>query len=449
MLKLSRRLLQFTGCTLVLFIVAFQGNTAEIDNNVTNMTEDSAMIKQGETLFQQACASCHGRDLSGSTGFNLKDGEWIHGDRPSEILNSINKGFMQAGMPGFSEVYSEQQLQSVVAFILSKREGFAGLTYKIYQMKGNSDRIIEPEKLIKSGKLASNIADFRLAEIQDYSIEFEGDFYTSEDLDTRIWIQRGKPLDLNIEVDGKLVESSGGWNPLWKLARGKQRLKITYFSGTNKPGERNVSMVVTNADMSIKFFPISVRGKAILSDNKVDVKASNKTRVQRKKILNIPPYSISVGLPSKMNYAFNTRLCSIVGMWEGDMLNVGPNINGRGEDGSLPLGTWLFQFPQVLQHDATGEVKCRYKGYKMVNDEPVFSYQLDGTEYQLFASSKYQGELSFHYQTKNFSQSMLSLSLPELADFSWATDNNKAIGNQADISSDTQGNFVISIQKNN
>lgn len=448
MLKTSRRALQVYSCVLMLSIVAFQGNTEELDDKILNMTDDPIALKQGGTLYQQSCTSCHARDLSGATGFNLKDGEWIHGNKPSEILDNIKTGFMKAGMPGFGSVYSEHQLQSVVAFILSKREGFDDLSYKIYQMNDTSDRKATPEKLIKSGKLSSNIADFNLPEIQNYSIEFEGDFYTRQNEDTKIWVQWGKPIELEVEVNGKDVERIGQWSPVWKLARGKQHLKVVYYSGTNKPNQRNVSLIVGNADMSIKLFPISERAKQVLSDIKVEVIATNKTRIQRKKIHKIPAYSISVGLPSKMNYAFNTRTCSIVGIWEGELLNVGPNVNGRGQDGSLPLGTRLIEYPQSLQHEQLEGIKCQYQGYRMVNQEPVFSYRINDSEYQLLASSKYQGDLSFHYRTKNPSQLELSVSLPTLKNFSWLINAKTTDDSQAVVSADESGNFTISVKKN-
>lgn len=448
-LKLSCRAIQIASASLLLCVFAIQGHSAEIDRNIIDMIEDPMVLTQGEKLYQQTCASCHSRDLSGATGFNLKDGEWIHGNKPSQILNNIKNGFMKAGMPGFAEVYAEQQLSSVVAYILSKRQGFDGLTYKIYQMKDKLDRQIAEDKLIKSGKVASNVADYALPEIQDYVIVFEGDFYTPKDEDTKVWVQWGKPLEINIDVNGRRIERVGQWNPTWELARGRQRLKITYYSGNNKPKQRNISLIVTNVDMSIKLFPISEKGRSVLADNKIELKATGKTLVQRKKIVKIPTYSISVGLPSKMNYAFNTRSCSIVGIWQGDMLNVGPNVNGRGQDGSLPLGFWLFHSPTSLHHEESDKATCRFKGYKMVNDEPVFTYMIGAIEYVLFASSNYQGQLSFHYKSKNLSQSSLALSLPEIKDFKWVTDAKTVTGNQVKISSDRQGMFTVSVQNNN
>ena len=149
----------------------------QYDNKITAMSQDIKMTTEGKTLFNQVCASCHSKDLSGATGFNLKDGEWIHGRQPSQIIKNIKNGFASAGMPGFAGVYSEPQLESIVAYILSKREGFDGLTYKLYQMNTSEDKEVTPSKLIKQGELPTNLVNLQLPEVEHYLIEFEGDFY--------------------------------------------------------------------------------------------------------------------------------------------------------------------------------------------------------------------------------------------------------------------------------
>ena len=40
-----------------------------------------------DQVFEQLCASCHGKDLSGGVGGSLIDGEWKHGGSDEELLN--------------------------------------------------------------------------------------------------------------------------------------------------------------------------------------------------------------------------------------------------------------------------------------------------------------------------------------------------------------------------
>ena len=108
---------------------------------------------------------------------------------------------------------------------------------------------------------------------------------------------------------------------------------------------------------------------------------------------------------------------------------------------------WLFQFPKTLKHEQSNDVKCHYKGYRIVNDEPIFSYQLGMTEYQLSASSKQQGQLSFHYQAGDLGHSTLPVSLPDLVHFDWLVNNSTITEKRADVAADSQGKFTVSVKK--
>lgn len=437
---------------IILIILAFSASvsTKLLASNPTPQDSTGTNEQdQGKILYEQACAACHSRDLGGAFGFNLKDGEWIHGNTAPEIIQNIKNGFLSAGMPGFKDTYSQQQIESIVAYLLSKREGFNNLAFKLYQMKDADDRIINDNKLIKSGQLAHNLADFQLPEVQHYIIEFEGDFYTPKNYPTRVWIQWGAKTDITFEVDGEEIERDnrfGAWVPTWPLKLGKQHLKITYHSGHDKPHMKNVPLIVTNDDMSIKLFPASTRAKSIMLGKKLELKATTKPIVQRIKTMKLPAYSIAVGLPQKINFAFNTRQCAVVGLWQGEMLNIGPNIAGRGEDASLPLGDWLFHYPQSLQHKSTP--KCQYMGYRLVADNPVFSYQIDGVEYQLSAEANGSNGIHFNYSTSDLTSSVLQLDIPKTHTLTWQSNQGIATGTNLSITANSKGKFTLSATLN-
>ncbi|NVK26098.1 MAG: cytochrome c [Gammaproteobacteria bacterium] len=410
------------GFSFILMVVSNLGSATELDDMITAKVQQPEVLSQGQTLFEQICASCHGKDLTGGSGFNLKDAEWVHGSKPSQIINNVKTGFMNAGMPGFGAVFTEPQLQSIVAYILSKREGWSDLTYKLYQLDDENDKDITEDKLIKTGSLPKGLADYSIPEIQHYFIEFEGDFYAPTDIDSQIWLEWGFPHEVNMYVDGEQVERTGSpWYPTWRLKRGKQHLRITYRSGTTKPQQRNLVMLGTTLDLKVKLFAVSSRAKAILEGKKYEVKAESETVIQRKRIHELPPFSISVGLPSKMNYAFNTKSCSIVGLWQGELLNIGPNIAGRGEDPSLPLGEWVFKYP--LEVAQATESSCKYLGYQLVNGEPHFSYQVDGRVYRMFAESSSNNSINFNLRSE--SKHQLTMSLPMSEKVSWTINNKK------------------------
>jgi cytochrome c5 len=408
-------------------------------------------LNQGKTLYEQACAACHSKDLGGAFGFNLKDGEWIHGSEPKQIIHNVKNGFLSAGMPGFEAMYSEVEIASIVAYILSKREGFEGLAYKLYQMKSADDREVNQSKLIKSGNLAANLADFQLPEIPHYIIEFEGDFYAPKNEISRVWIEWGRNTDISFTIDGEVVERDykfGEWVPTWPLKRGKQHLKIIYRSGHDKPHMKNVSLIVTNDDMSIKLFPASVKARTIMEGKKIELKATDKPLVQRIRTMNLPTYSITVGLPQKINFAFNTRQCSIVGLWQGEMLNVGPNVGGRGEDASLPLGDWIFHHPQAIQHTNTTQTKCHYKGYQLITNNPIFDYQIGDIEFSVSATANNTNKIDFNYSVKKSRGSKLTFTLPTATNLIWQSSQGQITDNQIIITPDAQGKFSLSAQIN-
>jgi cytochrome c oxidase cbb3-type subunit 2 len=82
-------------------------------------------VKAGKAVFSKLCFGCHGADATGGFGPNLTDNVWlgkegdITGDRLGEI---ITKGTAK-GMPPFGEVLTHDDLDAVIKFIMSLKEG--------------------------------------------------------------------------------------------------------------------------------------------------------------------------------------------------------------------------------------------------------------------------------------------------------------------------------------
>jgi cytochrome c oxidase cbb3-type subunit III len=74
----------------------------------------------GERLFLNNCAMCHGSDARGSKGFpNLTDDEWLWGDKPENIIQTIAQG-RQGNMPPMAAaVGSAEDVRNVANFVLS------------------------------------------------------------------------------------------------------------------------------------------------------------------------------------------------------------------------------------------------------------------------------------------------------------------------------------------
>lgn len=81
------------------------------------LAENEDAIKIGERLFSNYCATCHGADARGVPGFpNLRDSEWLYGNSPEKIHQSIAQG-RQGFMPAWEELLSEEQISGVVEYV--------------------------------------------------------------------------------------------------------------------------------------------------------------------------------------------------------------------------------------------------------------------------------------------------------------------------------------------
>lgn len=404
-----------------------------------------AAPSQGQELFENACAACHGKDLSGGAGFNLKDEIWIHGDTSSEILANIKKGFGNAGMPGFGVVYNDQQLQSIVDYILSKRQGFENLTYKIYHLPEDAPAdfsILKDLKIQKSGTVANNLIDFTLPEVKDYIIEFEGDLHAPKAQAAQIFAMVYREL-FEIEIDGKIVDTSQKeWlRVAWPIKVGKQHFKIRYSTvGTRANNNRKFNFFVSNKKLTQKLFGISTSGKQFLSNATVNIKAESHPQVVRKKIVNLPTSSVAIGFFEKINYAFNTKNCSINGVWTGDLLNVGPNIEGRGRDGGLILGEWLFHAPQSIAPQGS----CVFHKYSRQGN-PTFVYQIYDNQYSVQVSPKSATSLQFTYTLLKGKNTRLSLDLPKLNNAIFSSQDGSIANSQFSAQAKVGKSYAISL----
>lgn len=408
----------------------------------------SADLEQGKSLFEVTCSGCHAKDLSGGAGFNLKDEEWVHGDKPSEILANIKRGFNDKGMPAFANIYNDEQLTNIVDYILSKRQGFSNLTYKIYHIPEDAPQTFDLIKTLavkKSGKVLSNLIDIALPEVKSFMMEFEGDLYTPADQKTFIFAMIH--LDFfEIEIDGEIVKPiNEEWmRYIWPVKAGKQHVKVRY-STVGKPEWRDdkFPFFITDEDFAEKIFAISTDGKNFLNKATVNIKADTEALIQRKKIVKLPYSSIAVGFPAKVNYAFNTKSCAIDGLWTGDLLNIGPNIEGRGKDGSLILGEWLFHYPQQIA-PAGQETACEFIKYNR-QGHPTFYYRLGQQEFSVEVVPLNSKTLALNYQLLSGPTTPLTITLPAVDNVAFTSKHGKVDNNQFTVKPTLGKTFQLSV----
>lgn len=86
------------------------------------LTRNQERIEQGKNEFMLKCMACHGNMAQGVIGPNLTDEYWIHGDGSiTEIINQINVGVPEKGMPPWKGQISPELIESVAVYVYSLR----------------------------------------------------------------------------------------------------------------------------------------------------------------------------------------------------------------------------------------------------------------------------------------------------------------------------------------
>lgn len=369
---------------------------------VTQLALGEEDIAAGKSIYKSACIACHAKDLSGATGFNLRDGVWVHGGSKDEILKTVSEGVPAKGMPAFGGVFSEEDRINLVAYILSEQVGFRDVSYKIFHIDetkhADLDALADLEP-VKQGIAPKALADFSLPEVKQYALEFSGDFIAPMGESTWLHSTILPPqAQVRVFIDRESVPKAGNWDASWRLKPGKQHVTIQYTTASSPAWfGKDLIFVVTNDEKNRKLFPASTGGQRLLKAATYNIDVSGAPVVVRKKVIDLPARSISVGLPQKLNYAFNARSCAIVAAWKGAFLNVGPNIEGRGKDPSLPLAEWGFHAPEVIE--AKNE-SCKFEKYTRY-DQPEFSYSLGRINMKVKGQAVDASTLKLHYSVGN------------------------------------------------
>ena len=99
---------------------ALATGAAPTDVQLWKLSTDPAVVAAGQKIYTANCVACHGETLEGGIGQNLVDGQWIHGGKPTDIYNVIQKGVLEKGMPVWGPVLGPARIADVVAFVISK-----------------------------------------------------------------------------------------------------------------------------------------------------------------------------------------------------------------------------------------------------------------------------------------------------------------------------------------
>lgn len=85
------------------------------------LSNDPDDVEIGHAVFTTNCVVCHEAQGQGKIGPNLTDGVWIRGGAPEQIFETVAKGSLTAGMPGWEAVLGRHKTEQVVAYVLTLR----------------------------------------------------------------------------------------------------------------------------------------------------------------------------------------------------------------------------------------------------------------------------------------------------------------------------------------
>jgi cytochrome c oxidase cbb3-type subunit 3 len=137
----------FSGVILIGFLYAvilhgFAGNSLETQfhnaayTNAVKATVEIIPIRSpqaianGEKTYKTVCAACHGQNMEGTVGPNLKDATWLHGiNTETALVRLVSQGVSQADAKGPNKIampakggakLSGEQVWEVIYYIGSK-----------------------------------------------------------------------------------------------------------------------------------------------------------------------------------------------------------------------------------------------------------------------------------------------------------------------------------------
>jgi cytochrome c oxidase cbb3-type subunit III len=94
------------------------------EDELRALSKDPAMIAKGKGLMSKTiCFTCHGPELTGLIGPNLRDKYWIYGSNMTTIIESITYGRAPV-MPPQNLTLKGDEIEAIACYIVSlNREG--------------------------------------------------------------------------------------------------------------------------------------------------------------------------------------------------------------------------------------------------------------------------------------------------------------------------------------
>jgi cytochrome c oxidase cbb3-type subunit 3 len=94
-------------------------SASNVDENTVTLLTGAGELADGEKVFKQNCAPCHGKSGEGIVGPNLTDDYWLHGGSIKDVFKTIKYGWPEKGMRSWKDDLSPVQIAQVASYIKS------------------------------------------------------------------------------------------------------------------------------------------------------------------------------------------------------------------------------------------------------------------------------------------------------------------------------------------
>ncbi|HRI61105.1 MAG TPA: cbb3-type cytochrome c oxidase N-terminal domain-containing protein [Saprospiraceae bacterium] len=98
---------------------ALAGKANAVDESNVTVVTDAGALGEGELIFKNTCAACHGQKGEGTVGPNFTDEYWIHGGGIKDLFKTIKYGVPEKGMISWQAQLKPADIQKVASYILT------------------------------------------------------------------------------------------------------------------------------------------------------------------------------------------------------------------------------------------------------------------------------------------------------------------------------------------
>lgn len=382
---------------------------ADVNAELSALAADGEVVAKGEAVYRSMCFACHGMELEGAAGPNLKDAEWLHGSRPEDILRTINQGVSDKGMMAYEAVYDEATRRALVGFLLSRQEGLRGLRYEVHPPVADVEKGLpkfgEGEPL-KEGEIQNALIDLSPAEMREFSMVFHGRLLVPKGgrhrIDTRLGKAQGE-----LRIDGETVVN---WNNQTKaefdLEAGEHEFEFAFQRTSETPAPLMLGYVGPLSRM-----PLSLDSHQVSLSRSQEFVVTDRPRVVRTMLDGVPAESLAVGLPGALSFAIG-RDGAVKSVWNGAFIDIGPTVTQRGQQLAEVPAPW-FVSKRGLELTARGEaIEWRLREFQTFPDKVTFQFAAEGETLDLAAAVK-EGALELDYALSGGAAMDLKLRVPD------------------------------------